>query len=232
MTFSIGVRTVFRPQNYVRQLVQRLAETGTLTHPLLKGFHVHHGEVLNPNMNGVGALRAAVADRADWVIFLEDDIDIIDDFIGSLNRWLALFWKPDIYFYPLGSFYASLTGPQHSVGMWEMPLDYYYGSQAVVLSTRGAHDYAQYLDLHQGAPIGPSKWRFDQHFDMHLSEWQRLSGGNAEFTRTPAPCFVDHIGENSLMGTWERTGRILDFAGREWSFNGRESERREERRAV
>jgi len=226
VTFSIGIRTVFRPQNYCRNTVVRLAESGTLSHPSVLGLHVHHGEVLNPNMNGVGALRAAARDNPDWVVFLEDDIDIINDFINSLQAWLDAFARDDVFFYPLGSFYAGITQSRRAYGFWEMPLHLYYGSQAVAFRTHDALHYAHWLDEHQGDTTPEwSQWRFDQHFDMHLAMWQRMVGGNNEITITPSPCFVDHVGENSIMGTWERTGRMLDFAGRDWSFCGRELER-------
>ena len=138
MTFSICIRTVYRPQNYLNGLLRRLAETRTLEDRSVRGLHVSHGEGLTPNANAVRALRMSAADEADWILFLEDDIEIVNDFIGSVSRWLTDFARYDVLFYPLGSFYPFISKDHHERGAWDMGLDLYYGSQAVAFRARDA----------------------------------------------------------------------------------------------
>lgn len=216
MTFSICMRTVYRPQNYCQRTVKRLADVGAMCHSSVLGFHISHGEGITPNRNGARALLRAANDNPDWIIFLEDDIDVIDDFIPSTQRWLKRFELPNILFYPLGSFYQHMTQPLHDKGAWDMPLPLFYGSQAVVLRKRDAIDFAVWLNNRGFQDV---KGR-DTEFDLNLTRWHQERCPSREFTRTPAPSFVDHIGEHSLMGDFSRTGHMLDFAGRKWSFNG------------
>lgn len=222
MTFSIGMRTMFRRADYCSQTVARLSETGSLHHRDVVGFHVSHGEGITPNMNGVHALRMAAKDGADWVLFLEDDIDIVDDFVGSVSRWLQDHATPDVLAYPLGSFYKNVTDCPAVIqaGEWRIPRRLYYGSQAVVFRTPDAADYADWLEAY--TRVQDDKDRSGS-FDLRISDWHGERRPKTETLCTPIPCLVDHIGEESLMGTWTRTGRILHFAGRGWSYRGRES---------
>lgn len=204
------MRTVTRAENYCAATIQRLLETGTIQHRDVRGFHVSHGEGLTPNQNGFQALRMAAHDAADWIIFIEDDIDIIDDFIGSVERWLAKFATPEVLAYPLGSFYPTITPWHHERGAWDIPCDMYYGSQAVLFRTCDALDFARWAEQ-SGR---------DTEFDLHIAQWQEARTSSGARLLTPAPCFVDHVGVKSAMGSWERTGRMLDFPGRAWSYHG------------
>lgn len=209
MTFSIAMRTMPRPYDYCRDTLRRLVDVGVFQHRSVIGFHLHHGDGLTPNQNGIGALQRAVRDHADWVLFLEDDIDVIDDFMGSVERWLTRFAKPTVRVYPLGCFYPESIKENRERGVWELPLPKYYGSQAVLLRTDDAASYAEYLGrlAHE-----------ESHFDLLLADWHIRQEPLQPHLLTPAPCFIDHLGEQSLMGTWDRTGRMTEFAGREWSY--------------
>ena len=211
MTFSICIRTIIRPVDYCRSVIMRLAETNSLCHTSVIGFHVQHGEFLTPNMNGVTALRLAAKDKADWILFLEDDIDIIDDFIGSVERWITKFAHPEILVYPLCSFYPEISRSFHKDGVWQISTDLYYGSQAILFRTQDALDYANWLAMRP---------EVETQFDLNIVHWHANRRPKVTVFISPAPCFVDHIGKESLMGTWERTGSVQDFAGRQWSYHG------------
>lgn len=215
MTYAIGMRTMPRPQDYCKQTLMRLVETGTLQDRRVKGLHVSDGRGLTPNQNGCRALRLAASDEPEWVIFMEDDVDIIDDFIGSVDRWLERFAVSDVLFYPLGCFYIDAVRDARDVGYWPMPVDKYYGSQAFVMRTPDALAYAEWLIGLKKAPED------DVSFDIHLQRWHKIVRPHQPVVHTPAPCFIDHTGEYSLMGppgSWARVGRVLGFAGRDWSF--------------
>lgn len=221
MTFSIGLRTITRLQRYCQQTLQRYLESGVVYHPSVVGFHVSHGEDCSPNENAVRALRMAARDNPDWVIFSEDDVDIINDLIGSLERWLDRFARPTVRAYPLGCAYPGLIQLARDRGCWDYPLEQFYGTQVVVFRTVDALDYATFLE---NIPIDAN--RRDICFDLWLGNWHRQVEPNQLHLLTPAPCFIDHVGQFSIMGdnkqSWERCGRFEAFAGRDWSFQFKE----------
>ena len=217
-TFSIAIRTITRVGNYCRGTLERLVASGTLQHPALLGLHLSHGESITPNANGCRALRLAAADGADWIVFLEDDVDPIDDLLGSVERWLERFARPRVRAYPLSCFYAEAMARHRRAGAWEdYPLEKYYGSQGFVIRTADALDFAGWLEARADRPKG------DVSFDLWLAGWHREREPDQQHLVMPAPCFLDHTGEFSAIGppgSWERVGRVHGFAGREFSFRG------------
>jgi hypothetical protein len=220
-TYSIGIRTIARKNDYCRGTLLRLVETGTLQHPDILGLHVSRGEGITPNRNGCRALLLAANDEPDWVIFLEDDIDVINDFLGSVDRWLTKFARPEVLAYPLSCFYSGAMIHCAETGAWEYPIEKYYGSQGFVIRTSDAVKFAIWL-MGWCERYNFSEDR-DVSFDIRLGEWHREALPDQKFLLTPSPCFLDHTGEFSSIGppgSWERVGRVESFAGREWSFNG------------
>lgn len=215
-TFSIGVRTIARRVDYCRGTLERLVESGTLQHPALIGLHLSHGEGITPNANGCRALRLAAADAPDWILFLEDDVDPINDLIGSVERWLERFARPTVRAYPLACFYAGSVALYREAGAWESyPIEQFYGSQGFAIRPADALEFAGWLESKADEPRG------DVSFDIWLGKWHREREPNQPHLITPAPCFLDHTGEFSAIGppgSWERVGRVAGFAGRDWSF--------------
>jgi hypothetical protein len=210
-TFSIGIRTIARRVDYCRGTLLRLVESGTLQHPSLRGLHLHHGEGITPNQNGARAIQLAAHDDVEWVIFLEDDVDMIDDFLGSVDRWLARYARPEVRAYPLSCFYSDAIAHFREAGVWEMPIEKFYGSQGFVMPVLDAIAFSGWVERQPRAAS----------FDLYLSEWHRLVEPEQPHLLTPAPCFLDHTGEFSSLGppgSWERVGRVEGFAGRDWSF--------------
>lgn len=219
MRFSIGIRTVTRVQNYLRGTLSRLVETGALEHPDVIGLHVSHGEGITPNENGCRALLNAAEDCPDWVLFLEDDVDMLDDIVGSMQRWLAEFATDDVLAYPMCCFYAASMNARRREGFWDMPLEKYYGSQAILMRPHDAINFAHWLNLFVREHLTDPKSGVS--FDLKLTQWHHLVRPHVGYLRTPAPCFFDHTGEFSAIGppgSWERVGRVEGFPGRRWRF--------------
>lgn len=216
MTFSIAIRTITRKADYCRGTLTRLVETGSLQHPELLGLHISHGEGISPNANGCRAIQMAVRDGADWIIFLEDDVDMIDNFLSDVELWLEDWSAPNVLAYPLSCFYSDAVKESRRRGAWDRyPLDKYYGSQGFAIRTADALDFANWL-------TGLNKpFDRDVSFDIHLAQWHLLRRPAVKHVITPAPCFLDHTGEFSSIGppgSWERVGRVAGFAGRQWSY--------------
>jgi hypothetical protein len=208
MTFSLGMPTVARP--YRRQTFQRLVETGTLEHPSVRGFHLVHNRT--PNSHVFQLLRACLSDDTEWVIYLEDDIDIIDDFLGSTERWLADVATPDVLFYPLG---CGVRGKVKQAlaaqaRRWNWPLNTFFGATGFAMRSIDAFRFLEDCCFYPDAP--PSY--IDASLDHMMRRWH-LHLSPARMVPTPVPCFVDHLGEVSsqqVEAHW--TGSYVGWQGR------------------
>lgn len=200
-TFSLAVITVDRP--YRETFIQRLVETRTVFDRRVRGLHIAYER---PQMENVRvALRAAVADGADWVILFEDDIDIVDDFIGSTERWLSDHARDHVHFYPLGS--AAKRSMRKAfddrVTCWMYPLKHYFGATAVAMRTA---DACSFLDF---------AWNTDDYLDVNLQRWHVALFPASRYVITPVPCLIQHEGQAStLSGESHWSGRYPGWLGR------------------
>lgn len=195
MTYSIAIPTVDRP--YRSHLFHRLVETGTLTHPLVKGFHVAYDR--DPNRNAEHALLAAVEDDTDYVIFLEDDIEIVNDFIGSVDRFIADVRRTEqgAHFYSLGCGAKRALRQARAAGdhWWRYPLKDYYGTCGLVFPTANAREFAtlQHRQL---------DWMVSwNQMDVNLVRWQERTSPTRSWVPTPTTCLINHLGAQSSLST-------------------------------
>lgn len=210
MTFSFSIPTVRRSGRPLQLLLQRLLDTGTFDDPRVIGFHLSYGR--GPNDNAVHALRHAAADDPTWVIHLEDDVDIVDDFLGSVDRWLTDVALPDIRLYPLGcavrrAMRAARAAGQHT---WEYPLREFYGACGFAMRPADARDFC---DRHDSQPAWMMPWN---GIDVNLKRWHERRVPTQTVLLTPVPCLIDHLGAVSSLSTDPKhfTGRYDGFVGR------------------
>jgi hypothetical protein len=165
--------------------------------------------------NYSAALRAASESGDSWVLVLEDDIDVIADFWGSIERWIDEYERPDRRVYPLGAAYPqvleSLTLRRES--FWDYPIDKFYGTQAVLFRRDDALKLATYLTHHA----------FDREqdgtaWDLLIADWSRCAYPGISHFRTPAPSFVEHIGRGSVVRPRSFTHRFESWPGSDWSY--------------
>jgi hypothetical protein len=210
--FSLGIPTVTRP--YRQHLFARLASTGTLEHHLLKGFHISYDR--GPNESAYHVLRQCCDDGAPWVMFLEDDIEIIDDFLSSTARWLHDYARPDVHFYPLGSGVRRglRKARQDGLGAFQWPLKDYYGTCGFVMRTE---DCRAFLDAASQKPDWMVEWNC---LDVNLCEWHTRVEPGQEWILTPSTCLIDHRGAVSSLSSdpvhW--TGTFDGFGGTHYRY--------------
>jgi len=208
MTFSIGVRTVRREgADYLSTFLSRLAEIGATSHRDVLGVHICDGTGLDitANENGCRAIETALCDRPDWVMFLEDDVDPINDLIGSVQRWMEDHERPGVHLYPLACQYSQCFKPGATA--WEYRTGAYYGSQALLLRASAAPSAINYVR---------TEWAPHRGFDLALARWHESYAPETTHLVTPVPCFVDHIGSVSTLGC--NVGRFAGFPGRDFSY--------------
>ncbi|HEY1171056.1 MAG TPA: hypothetical protein VGH19_06755 [Verrucomicrobiae bacterium] len=159
---------------------------------------------LTPNQNAAWALHHASIQPAQWVLFLEDDVDFCADFLESVDVWRRRVEHPDIKLYSLC---AAYEGVRLAQVVWEYPVKDFYGTQAYLLRHDVAVDLAEFLSK-------KPKWKGkDKGHDMLLKEW---AGKKARFVAA-APNFIQHIGKQSSL----HLGRFHDYPswpGQDWSF--------------
>jgi len=211
MTFSIAVRTVPQRKELFDKLHKDLLRIEQ--HPSIKGIHISSSLAVTPNENGCLALEAALTDKTDWVIFLEDDAGLITDFIGSVERWINDHMIPDIHIYPLGCQYAE-SWPSLEATMWVYPIKKFYCSVALVIRASKVLSLIQHL--RDNAHV-------KQGFDLMSGHWHKTISISEDLV-TPIPCFVDHLGDDSTLidGREGRdiVGHFRGFRGYDYSYRG------------
>lgn len=220
-----GLRGLYHPASSWDILPLQVVDTGVATpawpHELVY-VEQQHGAVLHlaperltNNQNGLRALEVGLATGAEWILHLEDDVTPCAEVGRSITDWLedhgALATEaPCITFFTP---YAQV-GKVHRAGQasWRYPVKDFYGNQAWVMSRQMAGSAVQFL---QGRiPV----WRSTQGFDMLLKAWMAEVLG-ATHLLAAAPCFFQHVGEQSgLNNRFFQTG---NWPGAGWTYTKR-----------
>ena len=100
-------------------------------------FELHRAKThICANLNVAHALRCG-AERGDWVLFLEDDIAVCKNFLGSVKSWLGIYGTADYPLCVFGSTYSKRQPGAHNI-----PISGFYGTQAVALRSEDAENLA------------------------------------------------------------------------------------------
>lgn len=188
-------------------------------HPIL---HVPT-EKRSANANGLSCIEAALADDAEMIVLLEDDIEFCADFVGSLSRWLDDWVRPDRHVYKVFGF---TTPPKDQPAAYDWPMAGMRASQVIILRRDDAADFLSWGTKHHKdwVPLAPWGRKFPHvtnpgiAFDKFVATWALL-----RWPGTPCvmshPYFVKHIGDKSTL---HRVGARNDkpFAGAHWSYQG------------
>lgn len=194
----------------------------TIAHQVLddcwQGDLIQHRPAVCANLNVALALEYGAETGADFVLFLEDDIDVIDDFFGSVSRWLEDHITSVPVIYPLGANYGEVEESfQRGETWWGYPVSKFYGTQAFLIRSRDVESCVKYIRDHC----------YDLHadgtgYDHLIRDWMISNG--VMYMPTPAPSFVQHIGIHSAIKRRDKIHTFPSFPGREWSYKGIASE--------
>jgi SAM-dependent methyltransferase len=150
----------------------------------------------------LSALRAGIADRCEFILFLEDDLDFNCSLRHNLESWIPLRSVR-----PGGHLFASLYNPNIAVrerrpeeSYFIAPAEAIYGSQAYILS----HATACYLAEH-----------WDEVTGMQDIRMSRLAGRLGPIYYH-IPSLVQHVGQQSVWGGGFHTAGDFD---RDWKAN-------------
>ncbi len=229
---SVVMVTVDRsPQpNYLSQTLSNLYRGGVFKSPRLSGFHLidsrnnmyhsipdqlaelicFHGavEFRNANENVAEALEAG-AFESDWVLFLEDDIDVCSLFLDGVGHWLDKHQKEDRRIYVFGS-----------VGYWNLNRDvadieikHFFGTQAIALRREDARSLSEYLIDHQF-----DKADDGSAYDLLMHGWAKEQYPGIKMFSACYPSFVQHIGRESIIRPRPKTHQFKSWRGKDWAY--------------
>jgi hypothetical protein len=176
--------------------------------------------------NTAAALKigAEAADDGGWVLFLEDDLNVCGDFLGSVGRWLDEYEGDDLVrpkrpIYPFSgdnsTIRTQMTKGQFS---WEYPVHWFWGLQAFACRPAVAVDLAQWLE--DNPLYVHTDGRLDENaHDLEMHNWARERGYT--YFRGSCPSFVQHLGfETSIFGNTMGGARVSfpTWPGPDWQF--------------
>ena len=186
--------------------------------------------------NGAMAIRMAATDKnADFVIKLEDDLDFISDFLGSVDRWLGdkLNLVPmialggsaetvaDSHYAPGESVLGEGTSfpiVRHAlasgVKILGMPLTCFWGAQALLWKREVAEQLAEWFGPDPFYPGKDEEIRHCGH-DLMFALWGQTLPVSA--VGIAVPSFVQHIGRQSTINN---VFFEFPWPGREWLYRG------------
>lgn len=154
---------------------------------------VHRSEQrLNQLQNTIRAWQAGAAADADYVVFLEDDIEVVPDIAERIERFVAEHaagnraWSFHAAYDEIE--FAAERGEDHHL----LPCPNFYGSLCLVLGRADAAAFARWLERFR-----QSRGRRDAA-DLELNHWLVEEAGVAHVC-CAAPCLVQHVGRTSSL---------------------------------
>ena len=174
------------------------------------------GRVRTHNENATRAVEIAVLQHPDYMLMLEDDIDVCDRFLESVVVWLAEHARPDVLLYAFGANYAPIDVlAKQGYTSWKYPIDAFYGAQCYAVARQHLAHLAEWLGRHL-----LYKGRTPQCHDLLLHDWAKARNPHATHFLASAPSFVDHIGRESALDN--KYFHFSSWPGPEWTYQGLE----------
>ena len=173
-----------------------------------------HDPLVCANLNVADALEYAATKGSEFVLFLEDDIDFVNNFFDSVARWLSDHVSSLPTIYPLGANYGEVTdGYNRGETWWSYPVSKFYGTQAFIIRSRDVASCVTYVrdhcyDLHKDGT----------GYDHLIRDWA-TSNGITHFV-TPCPSFIQHVGTTSIIKSRGSIHTFPSWPGDKWSYTG------------
>lgn len=199
------------PRDFIATEVTPNVPSGLSSHRLLIDLCADEGRTLHQTASL--AIRRGAETLAPWVLVIEDDIDVCDQFVDGVVAWLEDHATPAQVLYAFGANYAQIQRAViKGATLWPYPVGAFYGAQAVAWSHEDALQLADWL----GPDPSYDGVRNHGH-DLLLGRWGR-SRGLTHFAAS-APSFVEHIGKGS--GINNKFFRFASWPGPGWRYRSR-----------
>lgn len=239
MKIAVTMRTNDRSPgpNYLRQTLNNALRAGIMTSSHLAAFDIVTSHPMTPALreefhlalaksvttpqireskrvltpNGCATEAHAVADShdADYVLFIEDDLDFCSKFLESVVAWLQRYAEPQ---YPLYTFGSAAVSTVRS-GAKPVRIGIFFGTQCYAIARRDHGGLVRWLvdnPTYNGKP---------RCHDLRLHHWADQL--RATHFLASCPSFVQHVGSISGMGCTEVL--FPSWCGRDWTYMNEEA---------
>jgi hypothetical protein len=171
------------------------------------------------NANASRALQLVTAEDVDFVLMMQDDIDVCADFAGSVRRWLADHHDDRWLLYSFGTTWppiqeAALAGRASA----PYPINQFFGTQCYALSMQRSRQLEEWFERSWPKLSSDAKGR-NVYDDILLHRWAAETDHAATHFLASAPSLVQHVGDVSSIQNKPFT--FPSWPGRQWSYEGR-----------
>lgn len=161
--------------------------------------------------NAAEGLIAAYQTGAEWVLFLEDDIEVCGSFLESVNGWLRDNADPLVPVYSFCACYSKNAGRERTAKSWKYGLGSFYGTQAYAIRASDAPSLASFLQRE-----ARDRNQTNGH-DLLLRDWVLERYPETTHFLAPGMDFIQHVGKESSI----HAGRFHSyphFGGYGWQY--------------
>lgn len=168
-------------------------------------------------------IALAGAPSCDWVVHLEDDVRICQDFLGSVSRWIEAHAKGDTrlvsFFTP--SIRREMLSAFGRVSALPFTLHRWTSSVCVALRYEDAQACGAWILEHAGTwRVGPgfASWATHRGADKMIAAWQAVAYPSCDLALASVPCLVEHVGRTSSLKSLGRFPFVQApiYTGRAW----------------
>lgn len=228
-------------RNYVRETLQNFQRAGVFVSRRLYQFHlvdsgsldknflqreagdfypiVYHtpSKPRTPNENAGAALRLGSKSSASWVLFCEDDLDVVDDFLDGVAAWLIKNAREDRRLYTFGS---AAVSANYEGEILDVTVESFFGTTCYAMRREDAASMADYIEgnpLYNGGRF-EGKGGVPVAHDLHYHQWSRALYPDINFFAASCPSFVQHVGIESAISNRSHEITYKSWPGREWRY--------------
>lgn len=213
----ITVDTVIR-RAYLATTLANLDRGGLQTSPRLAHFRIvsHQPGERTATDNVRLALHLASTDAVPWVLFLEDDIDVIDGFLDAVGLWLDRHASQMRRVYSFSCPHPAVLQVEGEV--FNYPIKYFCCTQAFAIRHDDAVSLSQWFQDHPTF-TGPDGNTSTGAYDLSMREWARTRYPLFNHFSAAVPNFVEHTGQISATTPGRPNEiRMPGWPGREWRY--------------
>lgn len=165
--------------------------------------------------NVAEALRQGVDQGLKWVLFLEDDIDVCQDFLNSVGDWLGDHERDDRRIYSFSVPHQAMNACRGTA--WDYPIEQFCCTQAFAIRSEDALSLSEWLTTYPDF-TGPDRKTSTGAYDLSMRAWAQHYWPEIKYFLASNPSFVQHVGEASELTPGRATITMPTWPGRDWSY--------------
>lgn len=146
--------------------------------------------------NFAEAMRVGASSGKEWVLFLEDDIEVCEDFIDGVIDWLMNHATDDRRVYSFSVPHQAMNACRTAA--WDCPIEYFCCTQAFALRAEDAASLHFWMKAHPTF-TGPDGNTSTGAYDLSMREWAKATWPDIDHFLASNPSLVQHVGDASVL---------------------------------